>query len=143
MKKKVIDIYNKYSEIVNYLIVGVMTTIVSVIFYYVFTRTILNPMIPLELQIANIIKWVSGVLFAYFTNRKFVFHSTRTDYVNEFCQFTSSRLLTLFLDMFIMWILVIKFLWYDLIATIISQFIVIVGNYIISKFFVFSNRKKQ
>lgn len=143
MKKKVIDIYNKYSEIVNYLIVGVMTTLVSLIFYYVFTRTILNPMIPLELQIANVIKWVSGVLFAYFTNRKFVFHSTRTDYMNEFCQFTSSRLLTLFLDMFIMWILVIKFLWHDLIATIISQFIVIVGNYIISKFFVFNNRKKR
>jgi len=139
--KKYWRIYKKHEEIINYLVVGVRTTIFSLIFYFVSTRTFLDPNNPFELQIANLIKWVSGVLFAYVTNKIFVFKSKRRDIGKEFAQFASSRVATLFLDMFVMWLMVTKMGIWDVIATFVSQVLVTVGNYIISKLFVF--RKKQ
>ncbi len=65
--------YNKNKEIINYLIFGVLTTIVGLGVYYGLTLTVLDPNKALELQIANIISWISAVTFAYFTNRKWVF----------------------------------------------------------------------
>ena len=73
--KKYWAIYKKHEEIINYLIVGFMTMFVSLIFYFISTRTFLDPNNAFQLQIANLIKWVSGVLFAYVTNRIFVFKS--------------------------------------------------------------------
>ena len=106
--KKLWSIYKKHEEIINYLIVGVLTTVVSLIFYYASTRTFLDPNNAFQLQVANLIKWISGVLFAYVTNRIFVFISKRNDIGKEFVQFTSSRVATLFLDMFVMWLMVTK-----------------------------------
>ena len=138
--KKIWSIYKKHEEIINYLIVGVRTTIFSLIFYFASTRTFLDPNNPFELQIANIIKWVSGVLFAYATNRIFVFKSKRKDIGKEFIQFTSSRVATLFLDMFVMWLMVTKMGIWDFIAVFVSQVLVTVGNYIFSKLFVFKKK---
>ncbi len=139
--KKYWRIYKKHEEIINYLIVGVLTTIFSLIFYFLSTRTFLDPNNPFELQIANIIKWVSGVSFAYVTNKVFVFKSKRKDYLKEIAQFTSSRVFTLFLDMFVMWLMVSKMGIWDVIATLVSQVLVTVGNYIFSKLFVFKKQK--
>ena len=64
-------LYLKYKEIINYLIVGVLTTLVSLTIYYISVFTFLNPDNAIQLQIANIISWIAGVIFAYITNRKF------------------------------------------------------------------------
>lgn len=138
MIQKIKDIYKKYEEIWNYLVVGGLTTLVSFIAYILVTRTILDVNSPIQLQIANIIKWIAGVLFAYFTNRKYVFKSTNENKVKEFISFTSSRVITLVLDMVIMGVMVTALGIYDLIATIVSMVLVIIGNYILSKFFVFN-----
>ncbi len=138
--KKIKSIYLKYEEIINYIIVGVLTTIVSLIFYYASTRTFLDVNNAIELQIANLIKWTSGVLFAYFTNRKYVFKSTNPNYMQEFISFSSSRLATLFLDMALMWLFVTYFKINDLIAALISIAIVTVANYFLSKIFVFKDK---
>ena len=69
------SVYEKYKEIINYLIFGVLTTVISLIVYYGLTFTIINPDDALMLQVANVISWIAGVLFAYFTNRKYVFES--------------------------------------------------------------------
>ena len=53
------EIYIKYKEMINYLIVGGLTTCVSLLTYYLLTFTILNPNISTELQIATIISWIS------------------------------------------------------------------------------------
>lgn len=138
MIKKAIEIYKKYEEIWNYLVVGGLTTLVSLLAYIIVTRTgLLDVNDPIQLQIANIVKWVAGVLFAYFTNRKFVFKSKNGNKLKEFINFTSSRVITLFLDMAIMGIMVSWLGIIDLIALIVSQVAVTVGNYILSKFFVF------
>ena len=133
--------YTKYKEIINYLIFGVLTTVISLIVSYGLTYTIINPDNALMLQVANIISWIAGVLFAYFTNRKYVFESKNTNKVREFTSFVAARVTTLLLDMAIMGIGVTVLHGNDKVMKLISQVLVIVGNYMLSKVFVF--RKKE
>lgn len=140
--KKIKEIYNNHREIIVYLIVGVLTTVVSFVSYYLCTKTFLNPKDGLQLQIANIISWVCAVTFAYFTNRIFVFRSKNKNKINEAFLFYSSRIITLIMDMCIMWFMVTLLGCNDLIAKIVVQVVVTIGNYIISKFFVFNKKEK-
>lgn len=140
--KKIINIYKKYKEIINYLIIGVLTTLVSLIVYYVCVFTFLNPNNSIQLQVANVLSWIAGVTFAYFTNRKYVFESQNKNKLQEATKFVSSRITTLLLDMLIMWIGVSLLGFDDKIIKIISQVLVIVGNYILSKLFVFKEADK-
>lgn len=139
--QKLKNLYKKYEEIVNYLIVGGLTTIVSLASYYLCVYTFLNPTIGIELQIANLISWVIAVTFAYFTNRKFVFKSHEKNMIKEAASFYTSRIATLLMDMAIMFLFVTVLHGNDKIAKIIVQIVVTIGNYIISKFFVFKNKK--
>lgn len=140
--EKVKELYLKYKEIVNYLVVGGITTLISLIVYYSSVYTFLDPHNALQLQIANILSWIVGVIFAYFTNRKYVFESQNPNRIEEATKFLGSRLSTLLLDMLIMYLGVTIFMCNDKIMKIISQVLVIVGNYIISKFFVFKKSKE-
>ncbi len=141
-KSKINELMSKVlnKEVIMYLIFGVLTTVVSLAVYYICILTFLNPENAVELQIANIISWIAGVLFAYVTNRKYVFESKEDNKVKEFCKFTGSRIITLLLDMVIMFVGVTCMHGDDKIVKLISQVLVIVGNYIFSKIFVF---KKQ
>ena len=120
-----------------YLIFGVLTTVVSLVSYYLLTSTLLNPNSALQLQIANIISWILSVAFAYVTNRKYVFESKSCDYVKEVTSFVGGRVATLFMDMLIMFIFVTILNLNDKLFKLVSQVLVIVANYIISKLFVF------
>ena len=135
--------YLKYKEIIIYLIFGILTTIVSLLTYYLLTYTILNPEIPLELQIANIISWITCVTFAYITNRKYVFNSQNKNIIKEIIKFYISRLSTLFLDMSFMYIFVTKLNLNDKIIKIIINIIIIILNYILSKILVFKPKENQ
>ena len=75
--KKIKELYKKYEELINYVIVGVLTTIVSLGSYYLCVLTVFNPDNPVLLQSANIISWILAVTFAYFANRKYVFKSNK------------------------------------------------------------------
>lgn len=134
-------LYLKYKEIINYIIFGVLTTIVSLLTYYILVLTILNPNNSIELQIANIISWISCVTFAYITNRIYVFNSKDKKIIKEIIKFYSSRLTTLFLDMLFMYIFVTKLQFSDKIIKIIVQVIIIILNYILSKILVFNKVK--
>jgi len=138
--KKLIAIYEKYKEIINYLIVGGLTTVVSLVVYYAAVFTFLNPENAFELQLANIFSWVIAVIFAYFANRKYVFESKNNNKIKEATKFVGSRVTTLLLDMLTMYIGVTLFKFNDKFIKLISQILVIIGNYIISKFFVFKNK---
>ena len=135
--------YLKYKEIIIYLIFGILTTIISLLTYYLLTYTILNPEIPLELQIANIISWITCVTFAYITNRKYVFNSQNKNIIKEIIKFYISRLSTLFLDMLFMYIFVTKLNLNDKIIKIIINIIIIILNYILSKILVFKPKENQ
>lgn len=138
--EKIKELYMKYKEIINYLIVGGLTTVISLIVYYVAVYTVLDPNNAFQLQVANILSWIAGVTFAYFTNRKFVFESKEPNKLKEATKFVGSRVSTLLLDMLVMWLGVTVLAFNDKIMKIISQILVIIGNYVISKFFVFKKK---
>ena len=124
-------------EFIFYLIFGVLTTIVSLSVYYFCVLTFLNPNNAFQLQIANILSWILAVAFAYATNRIFVFESKDPNKLKELIKFVTARLLTLFLDMLVMFILVTLLHFNDKISKLISQVIITISNYIFSKIFVF------
>lgn len=135
--EQVKQLYIKYKEVINYLIFGVLTTIVSLLVYYVSVYTFLNPENAIQLQIANILSWIAGVTFAYFTNRKYVFESKENNKMKEASKFVLARVLTLIMDMLIMWLGVTILGLNDKIFKLISQVVITVSNYVFSKIFVF------
>lgn len=137
---KLKSIYLKYEEIINYLIFGVLTTIVSLVSYYILVITILNPNISYQLQLANIISWICAVTFAYITNRKYVFKSKSENILKEAKDFYSARVLTLVLDMVIMFLFVTVLKFNDKIIKLFVQIIVTLTNYILSKLFIFKKK---
>ena len=131
----------KYEQIIKYVIVGGFTTCVSLLSYYLLTL-VLDPKNPVYLQIANIMSWVLAVTFAYFANRMIVFKSNNNK-IKEASKYYLSRVSILLIDMFIMFLLVTIIGINDRISKIIVQFIVLVLNYILSKFLVFNYKSKK
>lgn len=130
-------LYVKYREMINYLVVGILTTVVSLFVYYFSVLTFFNPMKAIQLQVANIISWIAAVTFAYFANRKYVFQSSNNRLLKEVISFYGSRVITLAMDMACMFLMVTLIGINDKVAKLIVQIIVTIGNYILSKFFVF------
>ena len=142
MKEKIIELLKKYREIIVYLIVGVMTTVVSwaakFLFNFIFYAGTAHPTATQNL-VLSIVNWVAGVAFAYPTNRRFVFESKDPNILPECTKFVLSRVSTLILDAVVMQILVAIGL--DLyIATLISAVLVVIANYVFSKVFVFKKK---
>lgn len=137
-----IKIYKKYEELINYLIIGILTTIVSLATYYLLTLTVLDANNKIYLQIANIISWLASVTFAYFTNRKFVFKVKNKSNIKECLNFYISRISTLLIDMIIMYIFVSILKFDNKIVKLIAQVVIIILNYILSKFIVFKSSKE-
>lgn len=125
--------YNKHKEIINYIIIGILTTFVSLGSYYLCVLTFLDPNNPVELQIANIIAWILAVAFSYITNRIYVFEVKTKINIKEISTFVGSRILSLFIDMFSMFVMVTLLKINDKTAKIIVQFIITAVNYVFSK----------
>lgn len=145
--QKIIDLYKKYEEIVNYLIMGVLATAVNLGVKYALLFTVLEASNPTQLQIAVVISWIVACLFAYVTNKIIVFKSKDTKIFKEFLSFVSARLLTLGMEMLIMFVFVTALglnsdLWV-IIWSLVAQVVVIVANYVFSKLFIFKNSKKE
>lgn len=130
-------VYHKNEELWNYLIVGLLTTVVSLATYFICTETFLDPNNDIQLQIANIISWIFAVAFAYVTNRVYVFKSKSKEYFKEISSFVGARILSLLMDMFTMFIIVSVLHFNDKIGKLFSQIVVTIANYILSKLFVF------
>ena len=128
-------------EIIRYSFIGLLTMIITLLTYYLLTFAILNPTNEIQLQLANIVSWSLAVIFSYLCNRKYVFNSINKNIKTEMISFFISRLFTLLIDMLGMYITVSVFNLNDKIMKIIVQIIVVILNYIISKFLVF--RRKQ
>lgn len=134
-------IYYKNTQFWNYIIVGLLTTIVSLALKYILLFFFFDSTVALELQISIIISWIGAVLFAYVTNRIFVFNSKSKNIIGEIISFFGGRLLTLFMEMAFMWFFVTLLglntdMWV-VIFTIVCQVFITVANYFISKFLVF------
>lgn len=132
---KILDMYNKYKEVILYLFFGVLTTVVSISSYY-----ICSEIFNIHYLISNIISWVFAVIFAYFTNRIWVFESKSkgiSNILKEIFAFVNCRLLSGVIDMATMFMIVEVIHINDMYAKVFTQFIVVVLNYILSKLIVF------
>ena len=131
------------AEIVVYLIVGVLTTVIAWAAKFAFNAIFYaGTAHPTAIQnfILSAVNWTAGVLFAYPTNRAWVFESKDPKILPEFAKFVLSRVSTLILDILVMQVL--GALGMKLLpATLISAVLVIIGNYVFSKLFVFKDKK--
>ncbi len=134
------ELYQKYREQITYLIVGGLTTVVSLASYWLCVNTVLDPQNPLQLQAANVISWICAVAFAYFTNRRFVFRSREQNRLMEAGKFVLSRLTTLGMEMVIMGLGVSVLGLPDKAVKLAAQVLIIIANYVLSKLLVFRRR---
>ncbi len=140
MVDKVIALCKKYQEILIYLIVGVMTTVVSWGAAYL-GKLILDMDIPWQNTVNNTFSWLVGVLFAYPLNRRWVFKSTNPKIIKEFFGFAVSRISTLIMDIAIMWLTVnVIEMDYWIAKICISSVIVTIANYVFSKLLIFKKK---
>lgn len=126
----------KYKEIILYLVFGILTTLVNIVIYFIFANIFM-----INYLISNIIAWIISVLFAYLTNRKYVFESKRSSIFFEMISFFCSRGITGLLDITLMWLFVENLILDDFIAKIFVNIIVIVLNYLFSKMIIFKEGK--
>lgn len=138
MIQKIMELAKKYRELITYVIFGVLTTIVDFGSYLILTR-----FLAVNEDISNVIAQILAIIFAFITNKLFVFEDKNMKAINvllQFFKFTSLRLVTLFINSALFTLLVHTLKINDIITKIIVSFIVIVLNYIFSKLIIF--RKK-
>lgn len=128
------------SSVVRYVFFGGCTTLVNLISFYVLRK------LRVGLNIANVISIILAILFAYVVNSSFVFQDkceTLADHIRPFCKFISARLMTMVIEVGGVWLLVAKLGMNDMVGKFATQFIVLILNYVFSKFFVFTTGKKN
>lgn len=138
MIQKIRMLYKKYEELILYVICGGFTTLVNIIVY-----GLCADLIGIYYLASNFIAWVLSVLFAYVTNRIWVFKSKKcgvSAILREFSLFVSGRIMSLLGDMLIMFLCVSVAGFPGLLAKILANIFVMIFNYVFSKLIIF--RKK-
>ena len=130
-------LYEKYKDIVYYGIFGILTTIVTIVVYWIAAHPLGIKTVP-----SSVIAWIVAVSFAYITNRKWVFHSeasTTKAVIREVTYFFMCRLATGILDWVFMYVTVDILRWNDVLMKFSANVIVIVLNYVASKLVIFKH----
>lgn len=125
--------FNKGYEVLSYLFFGGCTTLVNILTFW------LLRLLKLEVYTSNVIAWIVSVLFAFVTNKLFVFES-KGNTVKQGISFFIFRLISLAFDMGIMYLLIDVLSWNELLSKIITNIFVIIINYIFSKIFIFKKK---
>lgn len=140
IKELIVKCWN--NDVLRYIFFGGCTTLVNLACFY-----ILRLATPIGMNIANTISVAAAILFAYFVNSRFVFESRAENFKDrfrEFVKFVSARLSTMVIEVGGVWLLVeVLRLNEFFVKTIIIQIIVLVLNYIFSKFLVFTKKEKK
>lgn len=155
----------EYRELVLYIVFGALTTLVSIASYFIFRNLFpdeasapdflkwtyhisMGSDIDSSTVLPNIISWILSVTFAFVTNKIWVFQSKVKGFgkvTKEVLSFYTARLLTLFVDLIIMFLLVnlpnIQNGFYEFCAKVFSNIVVLVLNYVFSKVFIFKKKK--
>ncbi len=128
---------NNLKELTNYLVIGILTTTVSLITYYILIKIIFTSQSKSDIQLANFLSWFCSVIFAYFTSRDFVFNSKETNKLKESICFLASRVATLILEIILIEIMIYLFKSGSYTCKIASQALAIISNYVLAKLIVF------
>lgn len=124
-------------ELILYVVFGFFTFVVNFVTYFIFVGLGLNYLI------ANALAWFFSVLFAYITNRKWVFESKSPDILKEMSLFFGGRIFSGVVDTALMYLFIDVLVLGDFISKTVVQIIVIILNYIFSKLIVFTEKNKE
>ena len=133
------DMYRKYEEGINYLIFGFLAFVLNYVLYYVFSGVF-----EVHHLVSTVLSWALTVVFAYWTNRTFVFKSKNKDVKSlweEFISFIGARVATEILELGLMFLMVDCADLNEYISKFICQVFVIVANYFLSKLWIFKEKK--
>ncbi|RND51690.1 GtrA family protein [Lacticaseibacillus paracasei] len=120
----------------TYLFFGCLATVVNIVSY-----TLVFDWARLSWPVSNSISWLASVLFAFVTNKLWVFHTRTNGFrasIWEFTKFMMARIASYGLDMLCMWLMIDFLTWHGLIAKVITQVIVVIVNYVLSKLLIFT-----
>ncbi len=135
---KCMELYRKYKETILYLVFGGLTTLINIVTYWLLTKPL-----GIDFMVSNAIAWAVSVLFAFVTNKLFVFESKGLNaalVVKELVLFVGARLFSGALDMGIMYLFIDILHFNDLLIKVLSNVIVIIVNYVLSKLIIFKKK---
>ena len=138
MIQKIRSILEKYRDVLSYIIFGVLTTVVNYLIYL----PVFN-LCGVSAAVSNMIAWIGAVIFAFLTNKPFVFHShdwSAGTVVPELTKFVSCRLASGVLETVILLLTVDCLHWNGNIWKFVTQVLVIIINYVGSKLLVFRQK---
>lgn len=138
MINKVWVLFRKYQSMIAYIFFGGITTIINIGIFAILDYWNWN------YQVANVIAWFLSVLVAYLTNKVWVFSSHYTTikaFIVEFVKFYFFRILTLVIDIIIMYVGISMLNWNSILVKVIDNVIVIIVNYVFSKWYIFKKVK--
>lgn len=130
--------YRKHKELLLYVFFGALTTFVNLAVFYVFTAWIV-----IDVLAANALAWVAAVLFAYLTNRTWVFASRATGgaVLREAAGFFGGRVFTLLFEEAVIWVFIKQLALPAMPVKLCVQVAIVILNYLISKLIVFRKKK--
>lgn len=134
-------LYKKHEEGINYLIFGFLAFVLNYILYFLFADAI-----AMHYMAATGLSWVLTVVFAYWTNRTFVFKSQNKDTAavwKEFVSFIGARVATEVLELVLMYVMVDMAAINDKISKLVCQVLVILANYVLSKIWIFKDKSEK
>jgi len=138
--KKIFNLINLYKDYILYVIFGVATTLVNIISYVILDYLSLGTVTSTSLS------WFVSVLFAYVTNKLFVFHIQDKDkkhFFNKIIDFYGCRLATGLMDLLIMYVFVDLLNMNNLVIKCLSNIIVIILNFVFSKYLIFKKNNNE
>lgn len=133
--------YREHKEGMRYLVFGALSTIVNIISF-----TLAYDLFKLSTTTSNIIAWIVAVIFAYLTNKFFVFFTKAEnikDLIREISSFFGARVFTLVVETIFLNIFIDNLGFNSIIMKIISNILVIILNFIFSKLFIFKNKENK
>lgn len=139
MIEKAKELYLRHREMISYLFFGALTTAVDFVSYYALTR-----FLSVGENLANILSQIIAIIFAFFTNKLYVFEDKKTDVrslLSQFVSFASLRCVTLVLNSLLFTVMLDYLKINDIVTKVIISVIVIILNYIFSKLIVFKKKK--
>ena len=146
MIARVKELFAKHKEVILYVIFGGLTTVVDTVVrfscYYLFASAM--EQYPLLLHVFDVAAWAAAVLFAFITNRIWVFESKKKGFLpilGELASFAGGRVLTLGIQEAFMFLFCTVLHYNKYLFTVIVAVIVVILNYFISKLLVFRKKK--
>lgn len=151
--KMISKLYNKYKEVILYVVFGVLTTLVNFATFWLFTKILGEDLYLLN----NAIAWIVSVIFAYITNKIWVFDSKSFNFkvlIKEITSFVVARLFSFGVEELGIWLFVdvLSFgeraftilgftITGQMVAKVFLAVIVVIMNYFFSKFIIFAKKK--